>query len=161
MDNTNVCKVWWHVRGARAGPGWAGPPPGPGPCSYVLTHARVQGPPGRRAQYCNFVQISLCFSPFPPAMKIPPKTKYCRHSSLGAPHCVLCGHRAAEEQDISMSQVSSFQCSSWLHTVPYPNFMVLIFKLRTYAKTLKISTTDMVVRTAAVQQDCTAQRIPW
>ena len=160
MDNTNVCKVWWHVRGARAGPGWAGPPPGPGPCSYVLTHARVQGPPGRRAQYCNFVQISLCFSPFPPAMKIPPKTKYCRHSSLGALHCVLCGHRAAEEQDISMSQVSSFQCSSWLHTVPYPNFMVLIFKLHTYAKTLKISTTDMV-RTAAVQQDCTAQRIPW
>ena len=116
---------------------------------------------GHRAAELNTAILSryLCVShQFPPAMKIPPKTKYCRHSSLGALHCVLCGHRAAEEQDISMSQVSSFQCSSWLHTVPYPNFMVLIFKLHTYAKTLKISTTDMV-RTAAVQQDCTVRML--
>ena len=76
---------------------------------------------GHRAAELNTAILSryLCISHhFPPAMKIPPKTKYCRHSSLGAPHCVLCGHREAEERDISMSQVSSFQCSSWLHTVP-------------------------------------------
>ena len=47
------------------GLGWAGPPPGPGPCSYVLTHASchawVQGPP--ILTFCPDIFVFLTISP--------------------------------------------------------------------------------------------------
>ena len=152
MGNTNVCKVLWHVRGARAGLGRTTTGAG---TMLLCADPRLVSRMGAGATNTDILSRYLCISHhFPRPMKIPPKTKYhCRHSSLGGPLlcsallCLLCGHREAKEQDISRSQVSSFQCSSWLHTVPYPNFLVLIFKLHTHAKTLKISTTGMV-RTA-------------
>ena len=163
MGNTNVCKVLWHVRGARAGLGWAGPPPGPGPCSYVLTHAschaRVQGPP--ILTFCPDIFVFLTISPgqWRSHLKQSIIVDILPWGLYSALLCLLCGHREAKEQDISRSQVSSFQCSSWLHTVPYPNFLVLIFKLHTHAKTLKISTTGMVrtaVQHSRVVQQCSS-----
>ena len=55
------CYDMWEEPGL----GWAGPPPGPGPCSYVLTHAschaRVQGPP--ILTFCPDIFVFLTISP--------------------------------------------------------------------------------------------------
>ena len=160
MGNTNVCKVLWHVRGARAGLGRTTTGAG---TMLLCADPRLVSRQGAGATNTDILSRYLCISHHSPWQW----RSHLKQSVVdilpwglcSALLCLLCGHREAKEQDISRSQVSSFQCSSWLHTVPYPNFLVLIFKLHTHAKTLKISTTGMVrtaVQHSRVVQQCSS-----
>ena len=123
MGNTNVCKVLWHVRGARAGLGRTTTGAG---TMLLCADPRLVSRMGAGATNTDILSRYLCISHHSPRpMKIPPKTKYhCRHSSLGALLCSACCVDTGKQRSRISAGHKSVHFNALLGYIP---FHILIF----------------------------------